>query len=193
VVGGRALERHGGKAAPRGVKVDAKAGRVDRQEIRALASWDAGRAVGMGGRRARQTRTGHRRTGRVTVLGRPGRKKKGIPPHVVRRVLWGAGRAGWARRRPGPPWGIPDLSRHTIRSILEEHGMVNRMGRRARRVPWAGFEREHSNPVWSRAGRCCPTEGGPSRTGTTRRVSLWDTAYFPTPRLPTRRACCGRR
>jgi len=26
--------------------------------------------------------------------------------------------------------------------------MVNRMGRRARRVPWAGFEREYSNPVW---------------------------------------------
>jgi len=113
-----------------------------------LTSRDAGRTVGVGGRRARQTRTEHRRTGRVPVLGRPGRKKKEIPPHVVRKVLW-------ARRtyRVGATaikaiLGIPDLSHHTIHMILEERGMVNRMGRRARRVPWAGFEREYSNPVW---------------------------------------------
>jgi len=96
----------------------------------------------------RQIRTEHGRTGRVLVLGRPGRRRKEIPPDVVRKVLW-------ARRtyRVGATaiktiLGIPGLSHHATHRVLVEHGMVNRMGRRARRVPWAGFEREYSNPVW---------------------------------------------
>lgn len=44
--------------------------------------------------------------------------------------------------------GIPYLSHHTIRRILVMHGMVNRAGRRARRVPWVRYERKHSNSLW---------------------------------------------
>ena len=43
---------------------------------------------------------------------------------------------------------IPGLSHHMVHRILEERGMVNRAGRRARRVPWVRYEREYSNSMW---------------------------------------------
>ena len=104
--------------------------------------------MGAGARRARQIRTECERTGRVPVLGRPGRRRKEASPGVVRRVLRARRkhRAGATAIRA--ILAIPGLSHHMAHRILEGRGMASRAGRRARRVPWVRYEREYSNSMW---------------------------------------------
>jgi len=112
-----------------------------------LAPGDAGRTMGAGGRRARQIRTEYGRTGRVLVLGRPGRRRKGASPGVVRRVLRARRKYRVGATAIRAILAIPGLSHHMAHGILEERGMVNRDGGRAKRVPWVRHGREYSNSL----------------------------------------------